>query len=61
MGANREPIDDESRAAPGTESTPPRVRGLSHGAAAEGERSVKAIGTWADEQPLLAFLIAILR
>lgn len=28
------------------------VRGLSHGAAAEEERSAKAIGAWAEAQPL---------
>jgi cyclopropane fatty-acyl-phospholipid synthase-like methyltransferase len=35
------------------------VRGLSHQAAKEGERSVKAIGVWVGQQPLLAFLIAL--
>jgi hypothetical protein len=35
------------------------IRGLSHQAAKQGDRSVKAISVWADEQPLLALLIAL--
>ncbi len=36
-----------------------QVRGLSASASAQGERSVKALGAWVEEGPVLALLIAI--
>jgi hypothetical protein len=35
-----------------------QVRGLSEGASAQGERSVKALGAWVEEGPVLAVLLA---
>jgi hypothetical protein len=35
-----------------------QVRGLSESASAQGERSVKALGAWVEEGPVLAFLLA---
>ena len=36
-----------------------QVRGLSESASAQGERSVKALGAWVEEGPVLALLMAI--
>ena len=35
------------------------VRDLSRGAVDGGQQSAKAIGTWIEEKPVLAFLIAV--
>jgi len=35
-----------------------QVRGLSESASARGERSVRSLGAWVEEEPLLAVLIA---
>jgi ElaB/YqjD/DUF883 family membrane-anchored ribosome-binding protein len=36
-----------------------QVRGLSEGASAQGERTVRALGAWVEEEPVLAVLIAL--